>query len=109
MTAMGLLVGIGNAVAAGLFVGMIVLGILSLVSLFTRRRFRWAWFYCWRLYAASTSTPIDRSRGVRYGPERGTALTATVLDYSSGSGCSRLDPEVGRASADPGHRRKPSW
>ena len=52
MTAMGLLVGIGNAVTVALFVGMLLLGILSLVSLFTRRRLRWAWFYCWRLYAA---------------------------------------------------------
>lgn len=52
MTAMGLLVGIGNTVAVALFVGMLVLGILSVASLFTRRRLRWAWFYCWRLYAA---------------------------------------------------------
>ena len=52
MTALGLLVGIGNAVGTALFVGMLVLGILSLVSLFTRRRLRWAWFYCWRVWAA---------------------------------------------------------
>ena len=51
MTAMGLLVGIGNAVTAILFVGMFVLGILSLASL-AFPRLRWAWFYCWRLYAA---------------------------------------------------------
>lgn len=51
MTAMGLLVGIGNAVTAILFVGMFVLGILSLASL-AFPRLRWARFYCWRLYAA---------------------------------------------------------
>ncbi len=59
MTAMGLLVGIGNTVAVALFVGMLVLGILSVASLFTRRRLRWAWFYCWRLYAAfAAANPV---------------------------------------------------
>ena len=51
MMAMRLLVGIGNAVTLILFVGMFVLGILSLASL-ALPRLRWARFYCWRLYAA---------------------------------------------------------
>lgn len=47
----GLLVGIGTAVTVILFIGMGVLGILSLASL-ASARLRWAWFYCWRQYAA---------------------------------------------------------
>ena len=53
----GLLVGIGTVVTAILFIGMGVLGILSLASLGSAR-LGWAWFYCWRQYAAFAAANV---------------------------------------------------
>ena len=64
----GLLVVIGTAVTAILFIGMGVLGILSLASL-ASARLGWAWFYCWRqLCAFAAANVVTLFPGMRDEP-----------------------------------------